>query len=340
MSGRRFYFDAMPGERRAVVTLDGRPEHLFVDRDGEGGPRMGARYCARIRKIDRGLGMAFLDLGGGEEAVMPAGRLAIHVGGAVEVEIAAEARRGKAAVAAFDGPGGREPGVIRPAPAALERLRRLAGDRPIAEGPDARQAADVAESAVLATEHALPGGGSIAIEPTRALVAVDVDQGARPGGDAARAGRQANLAALAEGARLLRLKALGGIVVFDLVGKGQGGDAIVTAARKAFEPDQPGVIFGPVSKLGTFTLALPQRYTPTVERLLEDDGRPRARAVAQRLLRDLDREGRADPGARLEAVCARDVAAELRPLAEQLGPRFSVAEDLGRPRDSTDIRRR
>ena len=35
MSVRRFFFDAMPGERRAVVTLDGRPEHLFIERDGE-----------------------------------------------------------------------------------------------------------------------------------------------------------------------------------------------------------------------------------------------------------------------------------------------------------------
>ena len=243
-------------------------------------------------------------------------------------------------MASFDGPASREPGVLRPAPSAAERLRRLAGDAPIIEGADARQAADAAEDAVLAIEHVLPGGGSLAVEPTRALVAIDVDQGARGGGDAVRAGRQANLVALAEGARLLRLKALGGVVVFDLVGKGQGGEAILAAARKAFEADQPGVVLGPISKLGTFTLALPQRFTPTAERLLGDDGAPTVRTVAQRVLRDLDREGRADPGALLQAVCAPEVAAEVRPLAEQLGPRFQVTEELGRARSNPDIRRR
>ena len=340
MSVRRFFLDASPGERRAVVTLDGRPERLIVERDGEGGPCFGARYAARIRKIERGLGMAFLDLGGSEEAVMPAGRLAIQVGGAVEVEITAEARRGKAAIAAYNGPAGREPGLVRPAPAAAERLARLAAGQPIVEGEDARQAADEAEEAALAIEHALPGGGSLAIEPTRALIAIDVDQGARGGGDQARAGRQVNLAAIAEAARVLRLKALGGLVVFDLVGRGQGGEALTAAARKAFEPDQPGVAFGPVSKLGTFTLALPQRFTPTAERLLEDDGLPSPRTAAQRVLRDLEREASADPGALLQAVCAPEVAMELRPLAEQLGPRFQVVEEVGRSRESADIRRR
>jgi Ribonuclease G/E len=340
MSGRRYYLDISPGERRAVVTLDARPEHLIIERDGEGAPRFGARYAARIRQVERGLGMAFLDLGGGQEAVAPIGRLALQIGAAVEVEITAEARSGKAATGVIDGAANREPGLVRPAPDAISRLHGLAGGAPITEGAEARQAADEAEDAVLASEHELPGGGSLAIEPTRALVAIDVDQGARGGGDAARAARQTNFAAIGHAARLLRLKALGGLVVFDLVGKGQDGEAVVAAGRKAFEPDQPGVVFGPVSKLGTFTLALPQRYAPTREHLVEADGRPTPRAAAQRLLRALDREGRADPGALLDAVCAPEVAAVLRPLAEQLGPRFGVIEEVGRARQTPDIRRR
>ena len=60
------------------------------------------------------------------------------------------------------------------------------------------------------------GGGDIAIEPTRALTAIDVDLSDRKGGDAKRVTRQANLAALGMAARLLRLKGLGGIVVIDL----------------------------------------------------------------------------------------------------------------------------
>jgi hypothetical protein len=74
--------------------------------------------------------------------------------------------------------------------------------------------------------------------------------------------------------------------------------------------------------------------------LLADDGRLSARSVAQRLARSLEREGRADPGARLIAVAAPDVASALQPLLAALGPRFDVAAELGWDRLKTDIRRR
>jgi hypothetical protein len=48
------------------------------------------------------------------------------------------------------------------------------------------------------------------------------------------------MAALSLAARILRLKGLGGIVVFDLVGRGHDGQALVTAARNAFAADNPG----------------------------------------------------------------------------------------------------
>jgi hypothetical protein len=51
VSVRRFYLDTAPGERRAVVTLDGKPERLLIDRTGEaGGPGLGGRYAARIKQ--------------------------------------------------------------------------------------------------------------------------------------------------------------------------------------------------------------------------------------------------------------------------------------------------
>jgi Rne/Rng family ribonuclease len=59
---------------------------------------------------------------------------------------------------------------------------------------------------------ALPGGGRLAIEPTRALVAVDVDTGADLSPAAA---LKANLAAARELPRQLRLRGLGGQVVVD-----------------------------------------------------------------------------------------------------------------------------
>lgn len=62
----------------------------------------------------------------------------------------------------------------------------------------------------LAADVALPSGGSISIEPTRALTAIDVDSGgAHP--------LTANLEAAEEVARQLRLRNIGGIVIVDFI---------------------------------------------------------------------------------------------------------------------------
>jgi Ribonuclease G/E len=61
-------------------------------------------------------------------------------------------------------------------------------------------------------ELALPGGGRMTVEATRALVAVDVDTG---GDTSPAAGLKANIAAARNLMRLLRIKGLGGQVVVD-----------------------------------------------------------------------------------------------------------------------------
>ncbi|TKD25105.1 ribonuclease G [Rhodobacter capsulatus] len=66
--------------------------------------------------------------------------------------------------------------------------------------------------AVLSPRVALPGGGHMMIEPTRALVAVDVNTGADTSPAAA---LKANIAAARDLPRQLRLRGLGGQVVVD-----------------------------------------------------------------------------------------------------------------------------
>lgn len=66
--------------------------------------------------------------------------------------------------------------------------------------------------AVLTPRVALPGGGHLMIEPTRALVAVDVNTGADTSPAAA---LKANIAAARDLPRQLRLRGLGGQVVVD-----------------------------------------------------------------------------------------------------------------------------
>ena len=344
MSERRIYLDRGIGETRGVVTLDGRPERLLVRRDDDE-PKLllGARLVARVASLEPALGTAFLDLGGGAEAILAFRPDARPVRGqAIEIEIRGEPRRGKLAVARAIGAGEGAPRLLAAAPDIAAELRTLVHDATLVEGRAAREVADEAEAEALQTLHALPGGGDIAIEATRALTAIDVDLSERKGGDAKRVTRQANMAALGMAARLLRLKGLGGIVVIDLVGRGHDGAALLAAARAAFGPDNPGVSIGPVGRFGTMELSLPRRSQPLLERLCRPDGALSDRTLAQQLIRRLQAEGTSAPGARLAATRAPSIAAAAAPLAVvlagQIGARFTITPDPACPRDRPDVR--
>lgn len=338
MSRRALFLDVAPGERRGVVVLDGQPERLLIERDGEPDrPRLGETWRGRIGTTAPGFRGAFVDLGCG-----PAGLLAAEAGGPpvegalVEVEITAEARADKGPLLRRIRAGQGTPGRLAAAPALEQRLQAFAPGAEIHKGLPAREAADLAEESVLATVHLQVDEVSLAIEPTRGLVAVDVDLGKGLAGK--RAVLAANLSSIRDTARLLRLKGLGGLIVIDLVGKASEHPEILAAAKAAFEPDQPGVVVAGVSRLGVLELARPWRETPVAERLLNADGQPTLRTLAQRVIRDLDRAGRADPGAaRLVAVCAPELAEVLEPLARELGPRFGVRAEVGRAAANTDI---
>jgi Ribonuclease G/E len=343
MSERRTYLDVGIGETRGVVTLDGRPERLLVRRDDDD-PRLvlGARLVARVASLEPALATAFLDLGGGAEAILPFRPEARPVRGqALQVEIRGEPRRGKLAVARSLGPAEGAPRLVSAAPDVADELQALAPGSKLVEGAAARDVADEAQAEALDVLHALPGGGVLAVEPTRALTAIDIDLGATKGQDAKRVTRQANLAALGMAARLLRLKGLGGIVVIDLVGRGHDGAALLAAARTAFAPDNPGVAIGPVGRFGTMELSLPRRTQPLLERLCREDGALTDRTLAQALIRRIQAEAAAQPGARLLARCAPAVAVAAAPLAvklaERIGARFSIVADAARPRDRLDV---
>lgn len=343
MSQRRIYLDCSPGEARGVVAVDGAPERLIVRRTGEDERLLlGARHAAVVASVEPVLATAFLDLGAGDQAILPFKPDAKPVRGAVvEIEIRSEPRRGKLAIARLVGPAEGPARQLAKAPGVSEILKSLAPEAEIVAGRTAREIADQAEHEALEIVHALPGGGSLAIEPTRALTAIDVDLGERKGGDGKRITRAANLDGIALSARLLRLKSLGGIVVLDLVGRGHDGRALMAAARAAFAPDNPGVAIEPINRFGALTLSLPRRTRPIAELLCREDGALSDRSLAQRLVRRLEAEARAQPGARLSARCAPAVADAARPLAaklaETLGARFTLDPDSARPRERFEV---
>jgi Ribonuclease G/E len=331
MSERRLYLDVGIGETRAVVAASGGPERLLIARDGEiAAQGLGARLVARVRKVERASGLAFLDLGQGPDAVLnlkpEGGRL--NEGQALEVEIRAEARGGKGANLRLIGPAEGAPRLLSSPPDLTQQLQAFAPKARIITGGAARRAADEAQDEALQTVFALPGGGSIAVERTRALTAVDVDLGDRPGAEAKRAARQVNLAAVTAAARVLRLKGLGGLIVFDMAGRGHDGPALLAAARAAFAADNPGVALGPISRFGTLELTVPRRSRPVMEALADDSGESNVLTQALALVRALQLEAAADGGARLAAAASPEVAEAAAPLVDQLkalvGARVSV----------------
>ncbi len=260
----------------------------------------------------------------------------------LEIEIRSEAHDGKLATARAFGATDGVPRLLSAAPGLEAQLAGFARETHIVEGRDARDVADRAEAEALETVHPLSGGGTLAIEPTRALVAIDVDLGERKGQDAKRITRQANLAALGVAARLLRLKGLGGIVVIDLVGRGHDGNALLAAARAAFSPDNPGVSIGPVGRFGTMELSIPRRGRSIREILLGADERPTDITLALRLVRLAETAAAKDGGAQLIASAAPEIAKLAEPLAERLrakiGGRLVVKPEAAWPRERVEVR--
>lgn len=314
-----------------MVLRGGRFERLILQRESDiAQHRLGARSVGRIVAIDPGLRGAFVDLGAGE----PFGFLPLRksdqvaVGAKVEVEVSAGPRDHKGPTLRLLGAGEGEARLLRPGPTVAETLARLA------PGVEPRTGAAAIRAGLEAEEEAMaPGalfahlGVRLAVERTRALVAVDIDHAPTPGRDGRRDKGRANRDGLAQAARLIRLKGWGGLVAVDLVGTGHDGAATLAAAKAAFGDDAE-VAFGPVNRFGVLMLSLPWRETPVEERLRGADGRPtpetRAIDAVRRLALALA-ENTAAPYLTLR--CPPAVAAMAETLAARLGPRARVKAD-------------
>lgn len=106
--------------------------------------------------------------------------------------------------------------------------------------------------AVLAARIDLPGGGHMMVEPTRALVAVDVNTGADTSPAAA---LKANIAAARALPRVLRLKGLGGQVVVDFAPMPKRDRAVLEQQiRGAFKGEAAETSLAGWTPLGLFEL--------------------------------------------------------------------------------------
>lgn len=162
---------------------------------------------------------------------------------------------------------------------------------------------DDAIEAALEPNVPLPCGGSLIIETTAAVIAIDVNAGpAEPD--------TANREALAAVARELRRRNLAGHIVVD---------TIPTRRRRTLPPLLDGLIAGDpaqvkvagLTPLGMIELTRQRLGLSLGETLCDEDGRLSAASIALRVLRAAVRFGFAQKAAHVKAEVAADVAAVL-----------------------------
>lgn len=112
----------------------------------------------------------------------------------------------------------------------------------------------------------LPSGGSIVVDHTEALVAIDVNSArATRGADIEETALRTNLEAAEEAARQLRLRDLGGLIVIDFIDMEDNRNqrAIEQCLRKALRVDRARVQMGRISRFGLMELSR-QRLRPAL----------------------------------------------------------------------------
>ncbi len=110
---------------------------------------------------------------------------------------------------------------------------------------------------VFARRIDLPSGGSIVIDQTEALVAIDVNSGRVKTDDIEQTALTTNLEAAAEVARQLRLRDRGGLVVVDFIDMRDRENikTVEQAARDAFASDKAKVKFSRISEFGLMEIS-------------------------------------------------------------------------------------
>ncbi len=115
----------------------------------------------------------------------------------------------------------------------------------------------------------LPSGGSIVIEGTEALTAIDVNSGrSKRGGSEEENAYQTNLEAAPEVARQLRLRDIGGLIVVDFIDmrSQKHRKAVEKAMRDAMKSDRARVTVGRISPNGLLEINRQRLKTPLMQR--------------------------------------------------------------------------
>jgi ribonuclease E len=149
-------------------------------------------------------------------------------------------------------------------PAHVNRVQRYAGSEPLFNKYGIEN-----EIARIHDRHVpLPGGGSLVIDQTEALVAIDVNSGSfRADNDAEKSAYQMNLKAADAIARQIRLRDLGGVIVNDFIDMREEKHrrGVERALRDAVERDRARTRVLRISPFGLIEMTR-QRIRPSLRR--------------------------------------------------------------------------
>ncbi len=338
----RLFEDLAVGETsRVLVDESDRAFRADVERWTERGrrPKVGERWAARLieRSID---GEWFVGLGAGGQGVLRARKSSALIQGArVAATVRSEAHGDKLVV--LDAEDGSDAPTVegRLADASPDAFIRGVRVVDTVSGSEARAVVNAVMEEGLADSVRLPSGGSVWVEQTRAVCALDVDRGAS---DQPVAGL--NLEAAEEAARQIALRGIGGLVVVDFAGSPRG--AIGGDLSKVFEQQVRRLTARRVDSLGLSRFGLLQASVPRERRPLADAiGCAPEEREALNALREIETMGLARRGARIGVTMSVPAERWLRSglasweeeMGERIGRRWQLATD-DRPVGAADIR--
>lgn len=294
--------------RAALIENDAAARFWFGPARGDeardAAPMAGRRFAGRVRKLDRALNAAFIDVGDGRDAFLALGKTAsppLSEGALVAVAVKSPPRQTKGAVlkrlkspVAIDR---KTPGRLGPIEdAALEAVKAVGGgaksiivddgeafraltaarlDAEIVYEPhcDALFETHGAESALedaFAQVVPLSGGGRLIIDETQALTAIDVDTGGLSASSPVRLRERIAVAAAYEAVRQVRLRDIGGHVVIDFpsISNKPARARFAEHLQKATASLESAGAFG-FAKSGLYSFATPHSAQSLTERFTE-----------------------------------------------------------------------
>lgn len=327
---RRAVIEHAVGETRAAVYEGRRLVELYVDRPWQTNPRAGDRYYGRVTSIDASVAGSWVDIGNKSlPALLPFAAQRdmpkLTEGQSVEVSILRSQIGSKGATLRY----------IQEAEGKVGCLQKLSlKERLLSRYPEltfdeaAVNAVDSASESILA----LPGGGSITLEQTQALLAIDVDKGG-----AVNAAAAANEAAKLIASQL-RLRGLGGLIVIDFPNLRQPKQrkSLERVFEEACSLDPNVTKFNSLSRFGVIEMTRAKPDLSLDDVLNTRLGEPNVETQSLRALRQLTREAKISPGAQLNLTVPTVVLSWLNDppfdwqaeVVNKIGPRFDVTEGL------------